>query len=53
LAGQHAEYLTQQLLKFKAATRGDIDGNMTSAAQPLSDADIYTLARYTASLSPP
>jgi cytochrome c553 len=50
LAGQHAEYLKQQLLEFKAATRGDIDGNMTSAAQPLSDADIDTLAQYAASL---
>jgi cytochrome c553 len=53
LAGQHAEYLKQQLLEFKAATRGDIDGNMTSAAQPLSDADIDILAQYGASLSTP
>jgi cytochrome c553 len=53
LAGQHYQYLKQQLLEFKAGTRGDIDGNMTSAAQPLSDADIDTLARYAASLSTP
>ena len=53
LAGQHYEYLKQQLLGFKAATRGDIDGNMTSAAQPLSDADIDTLAQYAASRSTP
>jgi len=40
-------------LGFRAATRGDIDGNMTSAAQPLSDADVDILAEYAASLSPP
>lgn len=53
LAGQHPEYLRQQLLGFKAAARGDIDGNMTSAAQPLSDADIDALAEYIASVSTP
>jgi len=35
---------------FKASTRFDMDGQMTSAAQPLSDADIETLANYLASL---
>jgi cytochrome c553 len=45
--------LKQQLLEFKAGTRGDIDGNMTSAALPLSDADVDTLARYAASLFAP
>jgi cytochrome c553 len=53
LAGQHSEYLKQQLLGFKAAARGDIDGNMTSAAQPLSDADIDALSEYISGLSPP
>ena len=53
LAGQHYEYLKQQLSGFKAGTRGDIDGNMTSAAQPLSDADINILAEYIPSLSTP
>lgn len=52
LAGQDFEYLQQQLRGFKAATRGDIDGNMTSAAQPLSDADIDLLANYLSTLSP-
>jgi hypothetical protein len=29
-----------------AGTRFDMDGNMTSAAQPLSDKDIEVLAEY-------
>jgi cytochrome c553 len=41
-----------QLRKFKAQTRADLDGNMTSAAQPLSDRDIEILADYLAGLSP-
>jgi cytochrome c553 len=53
LAGQHFEYLQQQLQAFRAATRGDIDGNMTSAAQPLSDSDIDLLAEYISGLSTP
>jgi cytochrome c553 len=53
LARQHFEYLQQQLQGFKAATRGDIDGNMTSAAQPLSDSDIDLLAEYISGLSTP
>jgi cytochrome c553 len=48
LAGQHAEYLRAQLRGFKAGTRFDMDGNMTSAAQPLSDADIEVLAAFLA-----
>ena len=50
LAGQQAEYLRAQLRGFKASTRFDMDGNMTSAAQPLSDADIEILVNYLASL---
>jgi cytochrome c553 len=53
LTRQHFEYLQQQLQGFKAATRGDIDGNMTSAAQPLSDSDIDLLAEYISGLSTP
>jgi len=53
LAGQHFEYLEQQLRGFRAATRGDIDGNMTSAAEPLSDSDIDLLAEYISDLSTP
>ena len=50
LAGQHAEYLRAQLRGFKASTRFDMDGNMTSAAQALTDADIEILADYLSGL---
>ncbi len=50
LAGQHAEYLRTQLRGFKASTRFDMDGQMTSAAQALSDADIEILANYLAGI---
>ena len=50
LAGQQPEYLKTQLLGFKAMTRFDMDGNMTSAAQPLSAADIDLISEYLASL---
>ena len=53
LAGQHAEYLRTQLRGFKASTRFDMDGNMTSAAQGLSDADIEILADYLSGLGAP
>ena len=52
LAGQQFEYLRTQLRGFKAQTRADIDGNMTSAAQPLSEKDIEVLADYLAGLDP-
>ena len=50
LAGQQFEYLRTQLKGFKAQTRSDIDGNMTSAAQALTDKDIEVLADYLAGL---
>jgi len=50
LAGQQAEYLRTQLRGFKASTRFDMDGNMTSAAQALSDTDIDILADYLSGL---
>jgi cytochrome c553 len=50
LAGQRADYLKTQLLGFKAQTRFDMDGNMTSAAQSLSAADIEALAAYLSTL---
>jgi cytochrome c553 len=50
LAGQQFEYLRAQLRGFKAQTRFDQDGNMTSAAQPLSDQDIEVLADYLSGL---
>lgn len=53
LAGQQAEYLRTQLRGFKASTRFDMDGQMTSAAQALSAGDIDTLAEYLASLGGP
>ena len=53
LAGQQFEYLRTQLRGFKSQTRADIDGNMTSAAQPLSDRDIETLADYLSGLGYP
>ena len=53
LAGQQAEYLRTQLRGFKASTRFDMDGNMTSAAQSLSDADIDILADYLSGLGSP
>jgi cytochrome c553 len=52
LAGQQLDYLLAQLKAFKAGARADIDGNMTSAAQALSDQDVQILADYLAGLSP-
>ena len=52
LAGQQYEYLRTQLRGFKAQTRADLDGNMTSAAQPLTEKDIDVLADYLAGLGP-
>ena len=50
LAGQQHEYLKTQLRGFKASTRFDMDGQMTSAAQALSDADIEILANFLAGI---
>ena len=50
LAGQQAVYLKTQLRGFKAGTRFDMDGNMTSAAQPLADGDIDIISEYLAAL---
>ena len=50
LAGQQHEYLKIQLRGFKASTRFDMDGQMTSATQPLSDPDIEILAKYLAGI---
>lgn len=50
LAGQQHDYLKTQLRGFKASTRFDMDGQMTSAAQALSDADIEILANYLAGI---
>jgi cytochrome c553 len=53
LAGQQFEYLRTQLRGFKAQTRADLDGNMTSAAQALTDKDIDALVDYIAGLGAP
>jgi cytochrome c553 len=50
LAGQQYEYVLVQLKAFKAQTRADIDGNMTSAAMALSPQDVEALADYVAGL---
>lgn len=44
LAGQHAEYLTRQIMAFKAGDREDV--LMSSFAAPLSESDIADLAAY-------
>ena len=53
LAGQRKEYLHDQLRSFKASTRGELDGVMTSAAQALSEPDIEVLADYLSGLATP
>jgi cytochrome c553 len=53
LAGQQFEYLKTQLHGFKAQTRADLDGNMTSAAQGLTDKDIDVLVDYISGLGTP
>jgi cytochrome c553 len=50
IAGQQFEYLRTQLRGFKAGTRFDMDGTMTSAAQRLDASDIDVLAEYLAGL---
>jgi len=52
LAGQDFAYLVKLLRAFKAQTAGDLDGTMTTAAQPLSEADIESLTHYMAALPP-
>ena len=51
LAGQNFEYLKVQLKGFKAGTRADIDGNMTSAAKAVPPEDLDALADYLAGLA--
>ena len=53
LAGQQHDYLRTQLRGFKSGTRADLDGNMTAAAQALSEADIDILADYLSGLGSP
>jgi len=50
ISGQQKEYLITQLKGFKAGTRADMDGNMTSAAANLNENDIVVLSDYLAGL---
>ena len=53
LAGQGYAYLKAQLLAYKARTRTDPDGAMTTATQALSEGDIDLLSDYLAGLGAP
>lgn len=53
LAGLHYDYLLRQLQGFKAKTRGELEGIMTTAVQTLSEQDMETLAAYIATLPSP
>jgi cytochrome c553 len=46
VAGQHYDYIVKQLRSFKARTRTNDAGSMTSVANTLSDQDIENLANY-------
>jgi len=48
VAGQDLAYLLKLLRAYKAQTAGDLEGLMTQAAQPLSEADIENLAHFMA-----
>lgn len=50
LAGQDLDYLRKMLRAYKAQTAGDLEGLMTQAAQPLSEADIERLVHFMAGL---
>ena len=50
VAGRHYDYTVKQLRDFKARTRTNDAGNMTSVANTLSDSDIENLGHYLAGL---
>ena len=50
VAGQQYDYIVKQMRDFKARTRTNDAGNMTSVAQTLSEADIENLAHYITSV---
>ncbi len=50
IGGQQYQYLVKQLRGFKSGERPDIDGTMSSAAQPLSDQDITDVSWYLSGL---
>ena len=53
LAGQDKAYLLAQLTQFKASTRADLDGTMTSAAQGLVADELELMADYLSSFVAP
>jgi len=53
LVGQDQQYLVKRLRAYKTGTAAsDLEGIMTSAAQPLTNEEIDLLARFIASLAP-
>jgi cytochrome c553 len=50
VAGQQYEYIVKQMKAFKARTRTNDAGNMTSVAQTVTETDIENLAHYITSL---
>ena len=50
VAGQHPEYVIKQLKAFKARTRTNDAGSMTSVAQTITEQDIEDLAHFISSL---
>ena len=50
VAGQHFDYTVKQLLAFKARSRTNDAGSMTSVANTLNEKDIDNLAHYLAGL---
>ncbi len=50
VAGQHPEYVIKQLKAFKARTRTNDAGSMTSVARTITERDIEDLAHYISSL---
>src|SRR5256886_2500787 len=51
VAGEHPEYVIKQLKAFKARTRTNDAGSMTSVAQTISEQDIEDLAHYISTLA--
>jgi len=50
LAGQDLQYLRKLIRGFKEKTASDLDGTMTTSAQPITEEDIEILAQFLASL---
>jgi cytochrome c553 len=50
IAGLQYDYLVKELRGFRTGERPDIDGNMASAAQPLTDKEISDISGFLAGL---